>query len=279
MKDEDVFANLFSNSKIAKDVENIKEDEADDQTEVLSKPAKESKVDEAELPKEKIVEESKADLKSEFDLLKKRLEDSKEWGHKKNLAYVNAKKKMTDFLNKLQDEGLIFEEQATEALGFFNAKDDAFIENDKKENTDSPFIELKGKLDKEFSIFKKYAKIDNAEEKYNAFFYFWPMLSEQEQNETLTYLKEEEPSIVIDKIMNTGSKLHDTVISGINKNGGLVPFIESLQEQNVKLQEKINKLQSELDGTTEKVYNRSITSNASNMQKPKKGFEFADLFD
>ena len=46
----------------------------------------------------------KADLKVEYESLKKQLNDSKSWGHKKNAAYVHAKKKITEFLSKLKED-------------------------------------------------------------------------------------------------------------------------------------------------------------------------------
>ena len=115
----------------------------------------------------------KADLKVEYESLKKQLNDAKSWGHKKNAAYVNAKKKITEFLSKLQEDSLINEDEASVALKAFDeaAISDENLQEGKKDNS---YAELKANLDKEFNIFKKYNKTSELDEKYQAFFGFFP---------------------------------------------------------------------------------------------------------
>ena len=102
----------------------------------------------------------KADLKVEYESLKKQLNDAKSWGHKKNAAYINAKKKITDFLSKLQEDSLINEDEAGLALKAF---DEAAISEEELQSNDkgNSYAQLKANLDKEFNIFKKYNKEQN----------------------------------------------------------------------------------------------------------------------
>ena len=193
------------------------------------------------------------------------------------MAYVNAKKKVNEYLHKLAEDGTLAEEDKATILEIFNSKD---IEEDSPEssNKTNPFVELKGKLDKEFSVFKKYAKIEEADEKYNSFFYFWPLMDNQEQEETLTYFEEESPEVALDKIMSVGSDLYENLFKGMSTKGGIIPYIKSLSSENKKLTEKLNKLESELDSTAGKIYNRSISSKVSNLQNPGSDKSYSDIW-
>lgn len=215
--------------------------------------------------------------KEDSAALKKRLEESRAWGHKKNIAYVHAKRKITDFLSKLQEDGALSEEETKTALSYFDAKEDD-IETKGAEKQANPFIDLKQKLDKEFSLFKKYAKIEEAEDKYNSFFYFWPMLDAKEQEQIITYLEEESTDVALDKIMSTGSELYDNLYKGMNKNGGIIPYIKSLTNENLKLNEKIKQLKAELDNTEGVVYSRSTNSKVINSSNSLANKSFADIW-
>ena len=118
----------------------------------------------------------KADLKVEYESLKKQLNDAKSWGHKKNAAFINAKKKVTEFLSKLQEDSLINEDEASIAIKAFD--DTAISEEELKEegSKGNSYADLKANLDKEFNIFKKYNKDSELDEKYQAFFGFFPLL-------------------------------------------------------------------------------------------------------
>ena len=92
----------------------------------------------------------------------------------------NAKKKITDFLSKLQEDSLINEDEAGLALKAF---DEAAISEEELQSNDkgNSYAQLKANLDKEFNIFKKYNKDSELDEKYQAFFGFFPLLPQDEQ--------------------------------------------------------------------------------------------------
>lgn len=219
----------------------------------------------------------KADLKVEYESLKKQLNDAKSWGHKKNAAYVNAKKKITEFLSKLQEDSLINEDEASVALKAFDeaAISDENLQEGKKDNS---YAELKANLDKEFNIFKKYNKTSELDEKYQAFFGFFPLLPQDEQEKIVNYMFSESPEVVIDHIITTGSDIYETVYKGATKNGGLLPFIKSLHAKIEKLEKRNKQLESEVDTTEGIVHNRSINSKVSNLASTKQTKSFADIW-
>lgn len=219
----------------------------------------------------------KADLKVEYESLKKQLNDAKSWGHKKNAAYVNAKKKITEFLSKLQEDSLINEDEASVALKAFDeaAISDEDLQGGKKDNS---YAELKANLDKEFNIFKKYNKTSELDEKYQAFFGFFPLLPQDEQEKIVNYMFSESPEVVIDHIVTTGSDIYETVYKGATKSGGLLPFIKSLHAKIEKLEKRNKQLESEVDTTEGIVHNRSINSKVSNLASTKQTKSFADIW-
>lgn len=220
----------------------------------------------------------KADLKVEYESLKKQLSDAKSWGHKKNAAFINAKKKVTEFLSKLKEDALINEDEAVIALKAF---DDTAISSEESREEDSKgnsYADLKANLDKEFNIFKKYNKDSELDEKYQAFFGFFPLLPADEQEKIVNYITSETPEVVIDHIITTGSDIYETVFKGATKSGGLLPFIKSLHAKIEKLEKRNKQLESEVDTTEGIVHNRSINSKVSNLASTKQAKSFADIW-
>ncbi|HNQ68331.1 MAG TPA: hypothetical protein PKN32_08125 [Bacteroidales bacterium] len=218
----------------------------------------------------------KADLKVEYESLKKQLNDAKSWGHKKNAAYINAKKKITDFLSKLQEDSLINEDEASIALKAF---DEQISEEEPQSNDKgNSYAQLKANLDKEFNIFKKYNKTSELDEKYQAFFGFFPLLPADEQEKIVNYITSESPEVVIDHIITTGSEIYETVYKGATKSGGIIPFIKSLHAKIEKLEKRNKELESEVDTTEGIVHNRSINSKVSNLASTKQTKSFADIW-
>lgn len=226
-----------------------------------------------EEPKKELL---KTDLKVEYESLKKQLNDAKSWGHKKNAAYVNAKKKITEFLSKLQEDSLINEDEASLALKAFDEQvSEEELPATQKGNS---YAQLKANLDKEFNIFKKYNKSSELDEKYQAFFGFFPLLSHDEQEKIVNYMFNESPEVVIDHIITTGSDIYDTLYKGATKSGGIIPFIKSLHSKIEKLEKRNKELESEVDTTEGVVHNRSINSKVSNLAPTQKTKSFADIW-
>ena len=220
----------------------------------------------------------KADLKIEYELLKKQLSDAKSWGHKKNAAFINAKKKVAEFLSKLKEDALINEDETAIALKAFD--DTAISEEELKEEggKGNSYADLKANLDKEFNIFKKYNKDSELDEKYQAFFGFFPLLPADEQEKIVNYITSETPEVVIDHIITTGSDIYETVFKGATKSGGLLPFIKSLHAKIEKLEKRNKQLESEVDTTEGIVHNTSINSKVSNLAPTKQTKNFADIW-
>ena len=93
------------------------------------------------------------------------------------------------------------------------------------------------------------------------------MLGSKEQEKLSVYFEEESADIAIDQIMSMGEQLYNNLYKGIEKHGGIIDYVKSLNEKNEKLQTKINELEKNLDNTTDIVYNRSINSKAQEATK------------
>jgi hypothetical protein len=288
-KIDDAFAKIFLGeieSKEEKSQEQIPEIEESKKVEVKDEERQEIREEREE--REKTSEESeieekqqkgllKADLKVEYESLKKQLSDAKSWGHKKNAAFINAKKKVTEFLSKLKEEALINEDEAGLALKAF---DEAVMNEEEplESAKNNSYAVLKANLDKEFNIFKKYNKDSELDEKYQAFFGFFPLLPQDEQEKIVNYIQEESPEVAIDHIITTGSEIYETVYKGATKSGGIIPFIKSLHAKIEKLEKRNKQLESEIDTTEGIVHNRSINSKVSNLASTKQAKSFADIW-
>jgi hypothetical protein len=284
-KVDDVFAKIFLGEIESKEEtlqEEVKEKEpikveVKDEQEQEIREEREEPENSNKQKEEQQKELLKADLKVEYESLKKQLSDAKSWGHKKNAAFINAKKKVTEFLSKLKEDALINEDEAGLALKAF---DEAVM--NEEEPLESPknnsYAQLKADLDKEFNIFKKYNKDSELDEKYQAFFGFFPLLPQDEQEKIVNYIQEESPEVVIDHIITTGSEIYETVYKGATKSGGIIPFIKSLHAKIEKLEKRNKQLESEVDTTEGIVHNRSINSKVSNLASTKQAKSFADIW-
>lgn len=284
---DDAFAKIFLGEAKVEDKEpqdkEVQKVEVKDEQEQEVREEREERERGEETSKDSEVQEKqqkellKADLKVEYESLKKQLNDAKSWGHKKNAAYVNAKKKITEFLSKLQENSLINEDEAGLALKAFDeaAISEEELPADQKGNS---YAQLKSNLDKEFNIFKKYNKTSELDEKYQAFFGFFPLLPQDEQEKIVTYIQEESPEVVIDHIITTGSEIYETVYKGATKSGGIIPFIKSLHAKIERLEKRNKELESEVDTTEGIVHNRSINSKVSNLAHAPKTKNFADIW-
>lgn len=271
---DDVFANLFQSSSSEKKEKTAEVIPKEVKVEAEVKVKEETpSVEETEdiNPKEK---QTKDDTNENLQSLKKQLQDAKSWGHKKNASYVHAKRKVTDFLSKLQEDALVNEEDVVSILQAFdgaNTEEESPTPNNK-------YKAIKEALDKEFLIFKKYNKSDNLEQKYESFFSFFPLLSSQEQERILDYMMNENTDIVVDHIINTGTDIYDTLYKGAEKHGGLVPYVKFLQAQIEKTEKKNIDLSRELDITEKTIYTNNIDSKVLNPVQSSKKVDFKDIW-
>lgn len=254
--DNTEFEKIFTDNKVIETPQDVKETETKEQEETqdvkeIQEPAKDEKTS-----------NDTSNLQEEFKTLQKRLHDTKSWGHRKNAAYVNAKKKMGEFLNKLCENSLLEEAEVSEAMGYFDLKDDDITSSEEQPAVDQYKL-LRDKLDQEFKVFKKYAKSDNLEEKYNSFFYFFPLFAQEDQDKLVTYLANESADVALDKVMITGTELYENLYEGATKHGDILEYLKTMRNENVKLSKKVKELESKLDDTTENFYNRSVKSRGS----------------
>lgn len=275
----DKLANIFTNNINIEDVTTQDESihEADIETAKGGNDIKQDEKDKKiESDKSEETKKVSGELEDEIKKLKKRLDESQTWGHKKNLAYVHAKKKVGEFLKKLNEDEVLTPDELNNVLSYFDNVDTE--EEVTSSNEKSKFNSVKEKLDNEFSVFKKYAKVENAEDKYNAFFYFWPMLGSKEQEKLSVYFEEEPADIAIDQIMSMGEQLYNNLYKGIEKHGGIIDYVKSLNEKNDKLQTKIKELEKNLDNTTDTVYSRSINSKVQEERNTSSKQSLADIW-
>ena len=274
----DSFAEIFSSAVTVEEVKEQDKPEANLEAKGAKKEALPEKAKkDIGVTTEATSVDNTVDLKAEYESLQKRLDESRSWGHKKNSSYVNAKKKIGEFLSKLQEDEVISAEEVNQGLSFFDLSDDTQTEDKITEAKENPYVTLKKNLDQEFSVFKKYAKLPNADEKYQSFFSFLPLFPPAEQEKMINYMTNETTEVVIDNIMLLGAEIYDNLYIGAEKNGGVIPFVKSLHAEIKKLQDKNLELLEQLDVIEGKVYNRSINSKVSRLE-PVKQINKADIW-
>lgn len=283
----DILEELFETPQI-KNQEPKKENEeikTENTEQTSEKSEEEVKTDEqnSEVKEEKENKVIKSESE-EIQSLKKALEDSKKWGHQKNAAYVNSKKKLTSFLNKLVEDQIIDEKELAEGLQAFNVSEEQENIEEKQSNPEKNlYQETTLKLEKEFELFKRYNKEEDADENYKAFFYFYPLLSKEEQENILTYINEEESNVALEKVMIVGKEFNDVLLSGAKKyDNNILKYVRSLQKENEKLRNDNSVLKKDIDTNYGKVHNRSIAARSSqeiNNTYKSSGDIVADLFE
>ena len=163
-------------SKEAKSVELPKTEQQPEQ-----EGKREKEIDAADDSETKV--EKKENIKKESNEpnvkeLEELINETKKWGQSKNKALLNTKKKVKEFLFKLQEDGVLPEDEAKNVIESFDIVDDTEdAENGENKTSANPFVVVKEKLDNEFKMFKRYNKDSNLEKKYHAFYSFFPMMS------------------------------------------------------------------------------------------------------
>jgi hypothetical protein len=267
LRKEDAAQNTPSNKdssiSIDKDIKkNLSQEDAGEDFKSDNKNLKSTK--DAKLSKEE--EETEEALPTDdvkYKDLEKQVNDAKKWGQQKNRQLINSKRKVSELASKLAEEGVIPEEDIKILLNSFDSIDDD--DDQEEEIKENPFINIRQKIDNEFKTFKRYNKKSDADEKYEAFYSFFPMMSEKEQEESFNYLNDSEADVALDYIMTHGAELYETLFKGANEKGGILKYVKSLQTKLDKLEKKSKELESELDTTTKKVYNSSKDSESTSL--------------
>tara|TARA_B110000908_G_C10267055_1_gene465266 strand:- start:1669 stop:2592 length:924 start_codon:yes stop_codon:yes gene_type:complete len=250
-----------------KDSEEVKQEDSSKKEELGNKDKEITSTtkDATEESKEIKIEEKKGRVESstKYKDLEKQVNDAKQWGQNKNRQLISTKRKISDIVSKLNIDGALPEEEAQSIFNSLNqVEDDTEEEQEEEKKVINPFLAVKEKLDGEFTTFKRYNKSTDIDEKYEAFYSFFPMLSEKDQEESFTYLQDAEPDVALDYIMTHGSELYDNIFKGAKEKGGVLKYVKSLQTKLDKLQKKSSELEVELDVTTKKVYNKPNNSEA-----------------
>lgn len=257
VSDEDIGISIDKDIKksLSKDnnIINIKSDNQNIESKKDIKPSKED---------EDIKEVSSKD-DGKYKDLEKQVNDAKKWGQQKNRQLINSKRKVSELASKLSEEGILPEEDIKNLLNSFDSVDDD--SEDEVEGKENPFVSIRQKIDNEFKTFKRYNKGSDLEEKYQAYYAFFPMMSEKEQEESFNYLNDSEPDVALDYIMTNGGELYETLFKGAKEKGSILKYVKSLQTKLDKLEKKSKELESELDSTTKKVYNNSKDSEATSL--------------
>ena len=224
------------------------------------------KVEEEKLESENTKETLENDSENiKYKDLEKQVNEAKKWGQERNKALLATKRKISELVSKLSEDGIIPEDNVQTILSSFNEIDDNIEDFKEQQNVQNPFIAVKDKMDNEFKTFKRYNKSTDADAKYEAFYSFFPMMSEKEQKESFNYLHDSEPDVALDYIMTNGAELYETIFKGAKEKGDILKYVKSLQTKLDKLEKKSKSLEGELDSTTKKVYNTGTDSKAESL--------------
>ena len=204
--------------------------------------------------------EVKDSLKKQYDTLNKQHQDTKIWGNKQRAAYVTAKKKIDEKIQKMFDEGTLFEEDVNEIKDAFNH---SFETEDLKdiEAKEDPYKPVVDKLVSTLEEYKNWnAEDTNADTKFQAFFKHLELVTPKKLEDIRKYLSTEEPKKALKYILDEGDKYYNKFYKQVLEKGDAFSYIEELTNKNEKLEKKIKKLEEELDQTEGKVYGKPITS-------------------
>jgi len=204
------------------------------------------------------VEETTKPKQQEEDIdissLKDSLLKTKKWGQEKNKKLLAQKRKISSFVSSLVEEGVLDQENTN---GFLQSLDlDDEHEEEKEQDVANPYETLKSKLDDEFKVFKKYNRGSDLEEKYQAFYDFFPLLDAKQQEEAMEYIADEEPDVALDYVMTHGEDMYTSLYKGYKEKGSILKYVQHLQNKLNKLEKANTDLRSEVDVTTKKVYNK-----------------------
>jgi hypothetical protein len=244
--------------------EDIKKEESE--SDDISKKEITDKVDKTKdkkIEEEEALENAPENIK--YTDLEKKVNEARKWGQQKNRQLVNTRRKISELVFKLNEDGIIPEENVQTILSSFNDIDDDIEDSKEQENVQNPFVAVKDKMDNEFKTFKRYNKSTDADEKYEAFYSFFPIMSAKEQEEAFNYLHDSEPDVALDYIMTNGAELYETIFKGAKEKGDILKYVKSLQTKLDKLEKKSKSLEGELDSTTKKVYNTGTDSKAESL--------------
>ena len=218
---------------------------------------------------EEVAEDNPKELarfEKEITKLKDDLSKSNSWGHEKNRTLVKGMKNLQAKIQHLVDENMIFEEEGKALLESFDL-DKIGDENESQEDTPVKTLnDLDKKLTDELKNFKKYNKSEGIDEAYNGFFNNLSFYTPEERAEVLEYIKTADPADALTYILSEGHVINEHLASPIEEHGSVVNYITSLKNE-------INKLNSKLKSTKEKIKKNS----QSEYTMPKK--EEGSIFD
>lgn len=228
--------------------------EAESTNNARESDAVDTKAEETTKPKQ---QEEDVDISSLKDSLLK----TKKWGQEKNKKLLAQKRKISSFVSSLVEEGVLDQENTN---GFLQSLDlDDEHEEVKEQDVSNPYETLKSKLDDEFKVFKKYNRGSDLEEKYQAFYDFFPLLDAKQQEEAMEYIADEEPDVALDYVMTHGEDMYTSLYKGYKEKGSILKYVQHLQNKLNKLEKANTDLRSEVDVTTKKVYNRTDSTTKS----------------
>ena len=225
---KDINTPLDNDIKVTTD-QDIKQEASESESANISKKEITDKVNkekDKKVEEEEALENAPENIK--YSDLEKQVNEAKKWGQQKNHQLVNTRRKISELVSKLNEDGVIPEENVQTILSSFNDIDDNIEDSKEQENVQNPFVVVKDKMDNEFKTFKRYNKSTNADAKYEAFYSFFPLMSEKAAEEK----------------------------------GDILKYVKSLQTELEKIKKKSESLEGELDSTTKKVYNVGTDSKA-----------------
>jgi hypothetical protein len=249
LQDDNDYYGGDSSIKVEKEVKEPKETKEETK-------AKESELNDETDKKE--VKKPAPNNEEDVILLKDSLKKTQQWGQEKNKKLLANTRKINQLVNSLKEESIMSEEDVTSFLTSLESDESDDIEDSKTSDSGSNNRNsLKEKLDNEFKVFQRYNKANDNIKNYQAFYQYFSLLTNKQQDDALLYMEDESPDEALNYVINQGTELRDIFGDIEEEDGGIIKHIKKLKKKLEKLEKNNTELASEIDSTTKKVYTKS----------------------
>jgi len=252
----------FENTNEAEETINIT-----DENQTMEDVSVKDKIEEI-LPKEGNDEINK--LKLQIEKLNKQYNDTKDWGGKQRAAYILAKKRTEELAKNLFDNGTIFEEEYNILQNIFNHSfntDD--LQGTLEEKQENPFKSTIDNIQKTFDEYKRWSDDKELDLKFKSFFKNLELVTPKKLKDIQEYfLSENDPKESLKYILSNGEKYYNKFYKHAEAKGDGFSYIEELLNKNENLEKKVKELELELEENTGKIYNKTMKSSNSMVNKP-----------
>lgn len=217
----------------------------------------------------------------QIDGLKQEVDNYKlsEHSNRKKLSYL--KNKLATKLNSFVEDGFLSEEEklSLERDIDLDNIDISATQTDEKsiDSKKERYRKASASIHRELENYKKYNKTNKfADEYFDSFFTYYPLLSKKEKEKVDVYLFDSKPEDSLDYILVQGKEFYDNIGEGVKEHKSLTNYVKSLRKNLTESQIELKKLRGEMDDVVHSAGN-SVKQQKSLRKKPPFNFNNSSL--